>query len=258
MGKVFVFIIGSIIGSFLNVCIWRLPKGKSIVRPGSYCPNCKKGILWYDNIPIASFILLRGRCRACKSRISFRYFLVELLTAALILLLFMVFGLTARFFAYSIMLAGLIIATFVDFEIQEIPDEITLSGLAIGLGLSLAFPSLFDERAALSGIFNSFFGALAGGASIYLMGLFGEFVFKKEAMGGGDVKLMAMIGAFLGWKLAMLAFFVAPVFGSITGIILRVKHGRETIPYGPYLSLGALVSILWGERILRFLFYRFY
>jgi len=258
MDNIFVFIIGSAIGSFLNVCIYRIPKGKSVVRPRSYCPNCGKALSWYDNIPILSYLVLKGRCRSCKSKISFRYFIVELLTAGTILLLSTTFGLTAKFFAYSILSCGLIIATFVDFEIQEIPDEVTLFGIALGLGLALAFPSIFGEGMRLRGLFASFLGALTGGLSIYLMGFFGELVFKKEAMGGGDVKLVSMIGAFLGWKLGLLTFFIAPLFGSIVGLILKVKYGRQTIPYGPYLSLGALVSILWGERIMQLLFYGLY
>jgi leader peptidase (prepilin peptidase)/N-methyltransferase len=255
MAKIFIFTIGAIIGSFLNVCIYRLPRKESIVNPPSHCPNCKRQILWHDNIPVLSYIILKGRCRFCKSKINFRYFLVELITASLILLFFLNFGLTAKFFSYGILVSALIVATFVDFEIQEIPNEVTLGGLVVGLGLGLAFPSLFGEISRRSSFLNSALGALAGAASIYLMGFFGELVFKKEAMGGGDVKLMAMIGAFLGWKFIMLTFFIAPLFGSIVGIVLKIKEGRQTIPYGPYLSLAALVSIFWGERILGLLFY---
>lgn len=258
MTKAFVFIIGSIAGSFLNVCIYRLPKNKSIVAPRSYCPNCKTSIRWHDNIPILSYLMLGGRCRACKARISFRYFLVEVLTASLILMLFMAFGLTAKFLAYSVLASGLIIATFVDFEIQEIPDEVTISGLLTALAFSVFSPSIFGETAALRGLFNSFLGGLVGAGSIYLMGILGEFIFKKEAMGGGDVKLMAMIGAFLGWELALLAFFIAPLFGAVVGMIMKIKRGSETIPYGPYLSLGAIIAVFWGERILRPLFYGTY
>lgn len=258
MEKIFVFIIGAIVGSFLNVCIYRLPKGESIVKPRSYCPNCKKEIAWHDNIPIFSYLILKGKCRFCKVGISPRYFLVEILTALLFLLLFVSCGMTAKFFAYAIMISGLIIATFVDFKIQEIPDQITLFGLIVGLALAIVFPSILGVQSRWHGFLNSAIGAIAGGTSIYLMGFLGELVFKKEAMGGGDVKLLAMIGSFLGWKMTLLTFFIAPLFGSIIGIILKIREGRQIIPYGPYLSLGAIISIFWGDTILKFLFYRFY
>lgn len=251
--KLLVFILGAIVGSFLNVCIHRIPKRESIIAPGSHCPHCRVAIHWYDNIPIVSFILLLGRCRACRTKISLRYPIVEFLAASLILLFFVSFGLSEKFFAYAILVSGLIVATFVDFAIQEIPDEVSLGGLTIGLILSVVFPALFGETSRLWSFSNSVLGALAGGVSIYLTGIVGEFVFKKEAMGGGDVKLMAMIGAFLGWKLVLLTFFIAPFFGAGVGIYMKLKYGNDTIPYGPYLSLGAMVAILWGNHILRFL-----
>jgi leader peptidase (prepilin peptidase)/N-methyltransferase len=255
---VFIFLIGSIIGSFLNVCIYRLPKGRSVIVPGSHCPNCGAKIHWFDNVPILSYIFLGGRARCCKAKISFRYFIVEVLTASAFLILFLSFGLTAKFFAYLIIVSGLIVATFVDFEIQEIPDEVSIGGLAAGLILSAAFPSILNESSRLSSFLNSFLGALAGGVTIYAMGILGEFAFKKEAMGGGDVKLLAMIGSFLGWRLALLTFFVAPMFGSVVGIILKIRDGKDVIPYGPYLSMAAVFSMFFGERILQFLFYRMY
>ncbi len=258
MPKIITFMIGTIIGSFLNVCIHRIPKKQSIVTPGSHCPNCKRAIYWYDNIPLVSFIVLMGRCRFCKTRIPSRYFIVELLTAIVITILFSAFGITPKLLSYAILACGLIVATFVDFEIQEIPDEVSLGGIAAGLILSFAFPSVLDGASRLTGLSNSFIGALAGGASIYLMGFLGELVFKKEAMGGGDVKLLAMIGSFLGWKLVLFTFFVAPIFGSIVGIFLKIKYGREIIPYGPYLSLAALFSIFYGDRLIQFLFYGFH
>jgi len=258
MLNISIFILGAIIGSFLNVCIYRLPKGRSVIVPGSHCPNCSAKIHWYDNIPILSYIFLGGKARCCKARISLRYFIVEVLTAAAFLTLFIFFGLNVKFFAYAIMVSGLIVATFVDFEIQEIPDEISVGGIAIGLILSIAAPGIFNESSRLSSFINSLLGALAGGASIYAMGILGEFAFKREAMGGGDVKLLAMIGSFIGWKLVLLTFFMAPIFGSVVGIILKIRKGQDTIPYGPYLSLAAIISIFAGERILHFLFYGIY
>jgi leader peptidase (prepilin peptidase)/N-methyltransferase len=257
MDKAIVFIFGSIVGSFLNVCIYRLPKGRSVIVPGSHCPNCAAAIHWYDNIPIFSYIFLGGKARCCRAKISFRYFIVEILTASAFLILFSVFGLTPKFFAYAVMVSGLIIATFVDFEIQEIPDEASMGGLAVGLILAIAFPSILNETTRFNGFLNSVSGALAGGGMIYAMGMLGEFAFKREAMGGGDVKLLAMIGAFIGWRLVVMTFFLAPVFGSVVGIILKIRHGRDIIPYGPYLSLAAVCSIFFGERILQILLYGF-
>jgi len=253
--KIAVFLFGAVIGSFLNVCIYRLPKRESIVMPSSHCPKCGKNIRWYDNIPLLSYVILMGKCRSCKANIGYRYPLVELLTAVLITSLYVVFGVNAKFFAYSILTCGLIVATFVDFDIQEIPDEISLGGVAVGIILSFAFPHLFGVASRASALGASLLGLIAGGGSIYLMGFFGELVFKKEAMGGGDVKLMAMIGSILGWKLVLFTFFAAPVFGSVVGIALKIKDGREIIPYGPFLSMAAIVSIFWGERILGALFY---
>ncbi|MFA6078311.1 MAG: prepilin peptidase [Candidatus Omnitrophota bacterium] len=249
----FVFAMGAIVGSFLNVCIYRLPKRASIVAPRSFCPSCKKSIGWYDNIPLVSYAILRGKCRSCKSGISPVYIIVEFLTGALFLALFLTFGLTPEFFIYSVFTCGLVIATFVDFEIQEIPDEISLGGIALGLVLSFAFPSIMDQGSRLQALFQSFIGVVVGGGMIYLLGLTGEAIFKKEAMGGGDVKLLAMIGAFLGWKFTVLTFFMAPIFGSFVGIIMKYRYGKETIPYGPYLSVGALGALFFGEKIISFL-----
>lgn len=255
MEKILVFIFGAIVGSFLNVCIYRLPKGESIVKPGSHCPKCGKPVSWYDNVPILSYLILKGRCRSCRSAINPGYIIVEVVTAALAVALFSVFGPSHKFAAYSIMSAGLIVATFADLETREIPDEVSLGGLAAGLIFASVFPGSVDAVSWYKGFIASALGALAGGGSIYLMGFFGEMVFKKEAMGGGDVKLMAMIGAFLGWQLALVTFFIAPVFGSVAGIILKAKDGRDIIPYGPYLSLAALASVFWGKTLLQALFY---
>ena len=254
MEKVFVFIFGLIVGSFLNVCIYRMPKGQSIVMPASHCPDCVKPIKWYDNIPVISYFILRGRCRHCSTRISLRYPLVEVLTGVMAFYVFSVFGYTPVSVSYFVMICALIIATFVDFDINEIPDEVSIGGCVIGLLLSAIFPIIHCQTTHVSGLVQSLLGVLAGGGSIYLMGFFGEMVFKKEAMGGGDVKLMGMVGAFLGWKFAILTFFMAPLFGSVIGIALKIKDGREIIPYGPYLSIAAVISMFWGQKILSLIF----
>ena len=250
IGKLIAFLFGSIVGSFLNVCIYRMPKKVSVVFPMSHCPKCKHNILWFDNIPLLSYIILRGKCRHCTARISVRYFLVELLTAVLFVLLYAGFGLQAKFFVYCVFACLLIIATFVDFEIQEIPDEISIGGTILALVLAFAAPATFDTISRFGALYKSFIGALAGAGLIYIIGLLGSFMFKKEAMGGGDVKLMAMIGAFLGLKLTIFTFFVAPFLGILPGIILKYRKGADTIPYGPYLSLAAIIAIFFGSRIL--------
>jgi leader peptidase (prepilin peptidase)/N-methyltransferase len=254
--KIFVFAIGAIVGSFLNVCIHRMPSNKSIISPSSHCPKCGKSLYWYDNIPVLSYIVLLGRCRFCREKISVLYPSIELLTAFVIVSLFTVFGAASsvKFYVYSVFASALIVATFIDLHINEIPDSISLGGLVFALALSAIFPALFDTDLRIVGFTRSVTGALAGGTTIYAMGAFGKMVFKKEAMGGGDVKLMAMIGAVLGWKLALFTFFVAPVFGAVVGVIMKIRDGRETIAYGPYLSLAAMVALFFGNDILRALF----
>jgi len=249
--KILIFILGSVIGSFLNVCIYRLPRGESLAFPPSHCPHCNNKIRWFDNIPIISYALLRARCRFCARPISSRYVIVELTQALLLLAFYEAFGLGPEFFIFSLLGAALITATFIDFEHQLIPDVITLPGIFIGLAAAFLFPSIMTETESSSAVVNSLAGILAGGGSIYAVGLFGRWAFKKEAMGGGDVKLMAMIGAFIGWKLVLLVFFTAPFFGSVVGIILKIKDNREIIPYGPYISLAAIITIFYGNEILK-------
>lgn len=261
--KILVFIFGSLLGSFLNVCIHRMPNSESVVWPRSHCPKCKKPILWYDNIPFLSFILLRGRCRNCKEKISFRYFLVELITALMFLGFYLNFGLSFNFFYYLIFACGLIVATFVDIQHRIIPDEISVGGMMLGFLLSavrgLNFsPFSFNLKPAI----NSLIGIVVGGGIIYLTGYIFDLVYFKllkkppiqgetESMGGGDVKLMAMIGAFLGWQRALLTFFLAPFFGVVIGLINLVTKKDHTIPYGPFLSLAALLSLFWADKIIR-------
>lgn len=251
----FLFVIGAIVGSFMNVCIYRLPREKSIIKPRSFCPLCKEAIPWYDNIPMVSFLLLRGRCRFCKGKISPVYIIVEIISGSMCVLLFRYFGFTPRFFILWYLTCSLIVASFIDLRFQEIPDVITLPGILIGLGAALFYPPLMARVEMLPSALQSFLGVLAGGGSIYALGFVGEIIFKKEAMGGGDVKLLAMVGAFLGWKLAIFVFFLAPFFGAVVGITLKIKEGRDIIPYGPYLSLAAIVAVFYGEAILKRLFF---
>ena len=250
MISVFIFISGAIVGSFLNVCIVRMPQEKSVIKPRSRCVHCNTSIPWYDNIPFLSYLLLRGQCRFCQKKISPRYFIVELVTAILFLTLHLYFGLTYLLLPYFMLTSGLIVATFVDLEHRIIPDEISLGGMIVGFILSFVIPELHGTSSHFLGIGRSLMGIVIGGGSIYVMGIIGDFIFKKESMGGGDVKLMGMIGAFLGWKLALLSFFIAPFFGSVFGIIEKIRTKESTIAYGPFLALGALMGLFWGDQII--------
>lgn len=327
-----IFALGAIIGSFLNVCIVRLPHEKSVVYPASHCVHCKTPIAWHDNIPLLSWLILGGRCRRCKKNISFRYFLVELITATGFLLFYKYYGFQAILIPYLVMLSGFIVSTFVDFKHRIIPDEISIGGTIAGVIFSLFIPQLHGQVIFWKGGLWSILGLLAGGGSIYLMGLLGnviiprsrrqldsilkeEFmqvmgpiapdvfeglwqdmakngyivprggtadvldtywqtkkadqlklssayahlskkvfkVLRMDTMGGGDVKLMTMVGAFMGWKLALLSFFLAPFFGALYGVIEKIRTKGSIIAYGPFLILGALVSLFKGEEILRWL-----
>lgn len=260
--KAFVFVFGSIVGSFLNVCIYRLPLEQSVVTPRSYCPLCKKTIRWYDNIPLLSYVFLRGKCRYCKGVISVKYPLVELATALSFLFLYVRFSTTFAFFYYVFFVCGLIVASFVDIQHRIIPDEISVGGIVAGFlinalgGLRLNPFAYHPAR-----LINSLLGIVVGGGIIYLTGFMFDLVYFKllkkppiqgetESMGGGDVKLLAMIGAFLGWQKAILIFFLAPILGLGAGIFNLLTKKDHTIPYGPFLSLAALLSIFWADKIL--------
>jgi leader peptidase (prepilin peptidase)/N-methyltransferase len=250
MLEVFSFIFGAMIGSFLNVCIYRLPREESIVFPGSHCPSCNKPIPFYDNIPVISYLVLRGKCRNCRNPISLQYPLVEGICALSSLLLFLRFGPTLSYLIYFSFFAGLIVITVIDLYYQIIPDVISLPGIGAGLLASLVLPEIT--------FFNSLIGALLGGGSLFLVATVYQWLFKREGMGGGDVKLLAMIGAFLGWKAVILTIFFSSLIGSLTGIgvmLLRGKGFKYAIPFGPFLSLAAAISLFYGERVIRWYLY---
>jgi leader peptidase (prepilin peptidase)/N-methyltransferase len=266
--KIIAFIFGSIVGSFLNVCIRRMPLGESVVWPSSHCPHCKKRIPAYDNIPFISYILLRGRCRFCKQRISLRYPLIELISAIMFVVLFNQYGLSFDLFFYMVLVCGLIVAAFVDINHRIIPDEVSIGGMLVGFilsaikGLNLR-PMHFDLKPTV----NSLLGIIIGGSTIYLTGLVFDLVYFKllkkppiqgetESMGGGDVKLLAMIGAFLGWQKVLLTFFIAPFFGAFIGLINLLIKKDHTIPYGPFLALAAIISLFWADKIISIFFIR--
>ncbi len=245
------FLTGLIVGSFLNVCIYRLPKEESVVWPASRCLSCQKPIAGYDNIPVVSFIFLRGRCRQCGVKISWQYPAVEFLTAALFVLFYRVFGLSWEGALYLFFSLGLLVQSFIDFRHQIIPDEITLPGILVGFVASGFFPGLHGETFWARGLLQSLIGILAGGGSLYLVGTVAERILKKEAMGGGDVKLLAMIGAFLGWKAVFWTIFVSSLLGAGAGIYLRFKKGEERIPFGPYLAIAAFLYLFFGPRAIK-------
>jgi leader peptidase (prepilin peptidase)/N-methyltransferase len=252
---VFVFLFGICIGSFLNVCIYRMGREQSVVKPASHCPHCKKNIRPKDNIPLVSYILLRGRCRDCGQKISPRYFFVELLTSLFFLALYYRFGFSVQGFAYCVLICGLIVATFVDFDFRIIPDEISVGGIVVGLLLSFIFPSLQHATNHFWGLLHSLLGVIVGGGVLWLLGCFGDFIFKKESMGGGDVKLLAMIGAFLGWQIALLSLPLGSLAGAVVGVIIKLRTKESTIAFGPYLALGAVASIFWAPKIIDIFFH---
>jgi len=259
--------LGLAVGSFLNVCIYRLPRDKSPWNPSrSYCPQCHEMIRWYDNIPLISYFVLHGHCRRCGSYISPRYLLVEFLTAVLFAGSFWMLksrgegiGVIA---VYLAIIGWLIACSFIDMELRIIPDELTLGAALLAPVLSVFVPALhrnvpmgrnylFTSDHLGGPLAASLVGMAVGAAAIYLAGAGGKLLFRKEAMGFGDVKFMAALGGLLGWKLILLVFFVAPVFGSVIGIIHLLRTKEHHIPYGPFLSVAAVVAMLWGDKIFQ-------
>lgn len=246
--NILVFIFGAAVGSFLNVCIYRLPAKTSIVKPSSRCPNCGHPIRYRDNLPIISFILLGGKCRDCKSRISLRYPLVELITAALALILFIKFNLSLTFLVFFVFTAVLIVITFIDLDHQIIPDILTLPGIPLFF-LAAVFIVKVPWLEALIGL-------LVGGGVLFIIAFVYELISKREGMGGGDIKLLAMIGGFLGWKSLVFILLFSSLTGAIIGIaVMTIKKQdmKYAIPFGPFLSAAAIAYIFWGTEFMRFL-----
>jgi len=244
------FVLGTCIGSFANVCIYRMPQGRSVVMPRSHCPDCNGLIAWFDNIPLLSLVLLGGRCRACKGKISKRYFLVELLTGVIFILIWLCYGFDIRTPVYWMISTGLIIGTFIDFDFMIIPDQITIGGIFAGLAISIIFPSLHGVVSHFDGFRSSFIGMLAGGMILWLVGELGRVAFKKEAMGMGDVKLLAAIGAFLGWQAVIFTVMISSLTGALAGVIMVLCGKREMgsrIPFGPYIALAAIIWMIGGQ-----------
>ena len=239
------FGVGTIIGSFLNVCIARLPRSESVVFPPSHCPHCNSRIRSWDNIPLVSYLLLRGRCRACHRRISLRYPAVELLSGLLALLLVQRFDLSPALAVAGVFVAALIVVSFIDLDHQIIPDVISLPGIVVGVLLSaLGYgPPLLD----------SIIGVLCGGGILFAVAAGYQALTGREGMGGGDIKLLAMIGAFLGWRAVLLTLVLGSFSGALVGIALMVTRGATTrlpIPFGPFLACGAVCALFFGDALI--------
>jgi leader peptidase (prepilin peptidase)/N-methyltransferase len=267
----FVGTIGALIGSFLNVVIHRLPLEESIVFPNSRCPSCGTAIKPYDNIPVVSFLLLRGKCRSCKTKISARYPAVEAMTASLFIAVILCRGISLALPLDLILTAALIALVFIDAEHMILPNAITYPGIMFALFARvavpyLAGPSYFDDLPGLlatvcqgwpswaASLAGAGLGALAGGGSLWLMGWCWERLRGVEAMGLGDVKMMFMVGAYLGWRLAILTIFIAVLTGSLTGVALMLRNRERNLqmllPFGIFLGIGAIASLLVGTRIV--------
>ncbi len=271
VGYVIAGVFGAVIGSFLNVVIHRVPLEESIVFPNSRCPSCGAVIAFYDNIPILSYAFLRAKCRNCKEHISFRYPAVELLTAALFIGVAWHDGLSAALPFDLVFTSALFALVFIDAEHMILPNVITYPGIVFALIARVAIPLLthtphFDDVPSLSGgalagmplwvvsLAGALIGALIGGGSLWLMGWTWEKLRGIEAMGLGDVKMMFMVGAYLGWRLTILTIFVGVLGGSIIGILLmarqRQRNMQMLLPFGVFLGLGAIAALLFGAPLV--------
>ena len=246
-----VFLFGLCIGSFLNVCIHRIPASQSIVFPGSSCPRCAAPIRFYDNIPLVSYLWLLGKCRHCKSPISIRYPLVELLTGLFAVAIYGKFGLSLSALVYFVFIAVLILITFIDLDHRIIPDILSLPGIAVFFLASLALPEI--------NWLDSLLGILVGGGSLYLVAQVYYLFTRKEGMGGGDIKLLAMIGALVGWKGVLFTIFVSSAVGTIAGLgvmLVTRQNLKLAIPFGPFLAIGATTYLFFGTRVMAWYFQR--
>ena len=261
--QLWVFGLGLVIGCFLNVCIYRIPEGLSLLWPASKCVNCSKRVVWHDNIPVLSYLFLKGKCRHCQHKISALYPITEIITGIVFLSLFhsvlMVKGdLICAYIFYLIFCCLLIVGSIVDLKLYIIPNEITYTGLILAPIAGLlcvgsrnlnSAQGYFDNSVNqwMASLQTTMIGIFVAGGMIYLCGVIGKLVFRKDAMGFGDVKLMGVIGGFIGWKLAVATFFLAPFFGLLFGIPRLISKRGKMIPYGPFLSLAAFICLLFQD-----------
>lgn len=245
MDYFFVFIVGTVFGSFINVCAYRIPQNISIIKPGSFCPHCKKPIPFYLNIPLLGFLLLKGKCQNCGQPIPKSYFLVELLTGLATLLLFSKFGLQPSFFFYSILLYFLMLISLIDIFARLILNKLLLYLLIAGVIFNLFFLIISWENALLG-------GAIGGGA-LYVFSVLGKVLFHKESMGMGDIKMAATLGLFLGWKIVLLALFLGFCYALVAVLIFAARPGKDIqkyVPMAPFFSLGVFTFLCWGPNII--------
>lgn len=249
MGALVAFMIGCCLGSFYNVVIHRWPRGESIVSPPSRCPACSRPIRWYDNIPILSFVLLHGRYRYCRHPISWRYPAVELMAGVLAAGIFHVFGWNPSGVIFFVFASLLLVIAFIDLDTYLIPDFLSLGGMVFGLAASAVFPH--------TRWLDSFIGVLLGGGLFFAVAWGYQRLRKQDGLGGGDIKLLAMIGAFIGWKGVLFTVFFSSVVGAAVGLVAMAwsrKGWVMRIPFGPFLSLGAITYMFWGERLTAWYF----
>ncbi len=243
--SLFVFFAGTCVGSFLNVCIYRLPAGLSVAYPPSACPRCQEPIRFYDNIPVISYMLLRGRCRFCAAAIAIRYPLVEMLTGLAAWAVFLKYGPTAATVVYFAFIAVLIVITFIDIDHQIIPDIMSLPGIPLFFVAGLwATPITW---------LNALIGIIGGAGSLLLVALVYQRITGKDGMGMGDVKLLAMIGALIGWRGVAFTIFFSSVIGSLVGVLLMLQGGgslKTRLPFGPFLALGAVAYVFFGPALI--------
>ena len=266
------FVVGAMVGSFLNVCVYRLPQGLSVVRPGSRCPKCENPIAWHDNIPILSWLVLGAKCRNCGTAISWQYPLVEAITATLFFLVYWKFGMTLASPVYMLLAASLVLVTFVDLTDWTIPNEVTFPGIPVGVGCAVTAMVYPDSGLLLDRPLWSMLGVLVGGGVLYGLDLGSLLILKKRGMGFGDVKLMAMLGAFFGPWGVLLIMVIASFIGSAVGLALilvgrasadddtesksaeddedAMTPGGHYLPFGPYIVLGGIVYLFFGPEII--------
>jgi leader peptidase (prepilin peptidase) / N-methyltransferase len=238
-------ILGLVLGSFYNVCIYRLPREESIVWPGSRCPHCRHPLSLLDNLPLVSFLLLKGACRYCQTPISYQYPLVEAATGLATVLIGWKFGLSWAFCQALILTSALLVVSFIDLSHQIIPDWITYPGMVLGLLLSWLLGS--------PGLWSSLIGLLIGGGVLWLLAVGYQLLAKKEGMGGGDIKLLAMIGTFLGWPGVLVTLLLGSLLGTLVGLVLILiwkKDRTYAVPFGPFLSLGAVIHLFFGTILI--------
>lgn len=251
---IIIFVFGLLIGSFLNVCIFRIPQEKSIAFPPSHCQSCGTRLKPLDLVPVFSYLFLKGRCRYCGTGISARYPLIELLTGFIFIMLFKRFNLTFDFVLYSYLMSILIIVLFIDLDHKIIPDELVVSGL-IGAAVTVVYNIFFPMPIyGSSSWWAPLLGVIPGSGFLFLIAVIGFAIYKTDdAMGMGDVKIFAPIGIFLGWKMCTIALLASILLGGIFSLFLmtvNIKKRKDTIPFGPFIVIGTFITLLWGGNIL--------